>query len=67
MELINDTEADTVKSIPNVIGSAVKATRCIKCDKVFFANYPRTTPNDYECHRCREVDIRDFGISSKHS
>ena len=66
MDEINDFERTTLRglTLPTNVANAIKEKRCVNCDKVFFVNY---TGNNYECHRCRDIDIRDFGISSKHS
>ena len=83
MEEINDFERTTLKglTIPLHVGAYIKAKRCKCCDKVFFVNYlgkqtigngliitnQKIGVNDYECHRCRGINISDFRISTKAS
>ena len=63
MKESNDFESNTMRELPVVVdvrsgtpkfpSSAIHATRCIKCQSVFFTNYPKMEYNDYECMKCR--------------
>ena len=60
---MNEFEETTIKErevnldersrMPKLLGHAIKAVRCGKCNKVFFANYEF---NDYICKSCRGED-----------
>ena len=62
MDNINDFESSSIHGMeialddrsrmPKFAGSAIKARRCIKCNKIVFAN---SDANDYECMRCRPL------------
>jgi len=64
MKEVNDFERTTLKGLhlPIAVGSAIVSRRCIKCNKVFFVNYKGY---DYECHRCRNINVGEFEIKTR--
>ena len=57
MKYINDFETENYPEFIGIDGmqafalkTGIKAVRCIKCDRIKFANYKHL---DYECMRCR--------------
>ena len=64
MKEVNDFEVSSVKEVPLIVGTAVNAKRCIKCNKVIFANYPKEL-NDYECMKCRPMELLEISNNIK--
>ena len=49
MKELNDFEQTFLEGIPNIVGSAIRAKRCIKCNVIYFVN---TNEEKYVCSVC---------------